>query len=70
MKADERLETKEEKICPRCGKAFICQAKAIVNCFCTRYAIDAETSEYIRGKYAGCLCAACLQELSDKQNLV
>ena len=50
------------KICPACGKAFVCLYKA--GCWCTKYTLSPEKLLWISEKYPDCLCEDCLSMLA------
>ena len=49
--------------CPRCSKPFECRVGSIHNCQCQQVQLSDEERTYIAGQYAGCLCAACMEEM-------
>ena len=53
--------------CPRCGGEFHCGIHDPAPCACTRLRVSSETLRALRAQYNGCLCIACLQELSSPQ---
>lgn len=54
----------EDKHCERCGNTFTCNASSISNCWCGEVQVSAAARSTIAAQYLDCLCAACLQELS------
>ena len=50
--------------CPRCGGGFHCGANDAEPCACTTLALDAPLLADLRARYTGCLCLACLRELT------
>lgn len=53
--------------CPRCGGAFHCGVNDVEPCACTTLLLDDVTLTDLRQRYAGCLCLACLREISATQ---
>jgi len=51
--------------CPRCGGRFTCGAAGPVPCDCFTLKIDADMLADLRERYVGCLCLACLRELTE-----
>jgi len=49
--------------CPRCDAAFGC-AIATGSCWCAEVPLTTENRAQLAGDYDGCLCPACLRELS------
>ncbi|MBL1276024.1 MAG: cysteine-rich CWC family protein [Ectothiorhodospiraceae bacterium] len=56
----------ENKRCPRCGIAFVCQASVIARCQCRAIILTAEQKAFVKQRYMGCLCVACLQSMADE----
>ncbi|WP_343690358.1 cysteine-rich CWC family protein [Chitinophaga sp.] len=52
--------------CPRCKKTFECRVGSILRCQCQTVQLTAEERLYIADNYAGCLCAACMEEMKEK----
>jgi hypothetical protein len=52
-----------EDRCPRCDAAFGCEI-ATGGCWCAQVALDDEQRAQLAAGYDGCLCPACLRELS------
>ncbi|MFD2112890.1 cysteine-rich CWC family protein [Thiorhodococcus fuscus] len=52
------------KVCPRCGRTFLCHAAQIARCDCMKLPLTPATTASIQDRYDDCLCAACLQDLS------
>lgn len=52
-------------VCPRCGGSFHCGANDAAPCPCGTVSLDAATAAALRAGYVGCLCLACLVELSE-----
>ena len=50
--------------CPRCGGSFHCGAGDAEPCACTALQLDEATLAALRQRYTGCLCLACLREIS------
>jgi Cysteine-rich CWC len=48
----------KEKHCSQCGESFECGG--LLGCWCRNVKVDAATLVEMRGKYADCLCPACL----------
>jgi len=53
--------------CPRCGGAFACGMGGSQPCACTTLTLTPELLARLRSQYSGCLCLACLRELSAAQ---
>jgi hypothetical protein len=53
----------ETKICPRCGREFVCKVNRIYLCDCMGVRLSPETVEHIRQLYDSCLCVVCLEAL-------
>ncbi|MBL8475317.1 MAG: cysteine-rich CWC family protein [Methyloversatilis sp.] len=51
--------------CPRCAGRFTCGAAGPAPCDCFTLTIDPGVLADLRERYFGCLCLACLRELSD-----
>jgi hypothetical protein len=49
--------------CPRCDAEFGCGV-ATGGCWCAAVALNAEQRAELAAAYDGCLCPACLRELS------
>ena len=54
--------------CPRCGGDFHCGANDAAPCACTALKLDETTLADLRARYTGCLCLACLREISTAQH--
>jgi hypothetical protein len=54
--------------CPRCAGRFTCGVAGPVPCDCFTLKIDPDLLSDLRERYAGCLCLACLRELTNAQN--
>jgi hypothetical protein len=52
----------KEKRCSKCGERFDCGG--LFGCWCRDVELDRATLANLRGKYADCLCPACLTALS------
>ena len=52
------------KKCPRCGALFVCRHGEIEKCHCTAVTLSPTQREWLRKKYADCLCAECLNAMS------
>lgn len=50
--------------CPRCGGGFHCGAGDAEPCDCTTMPLDDATLADLRQRYTGCLCLACLRDIS------
>lgn len=59
----------ELKSCPRCTQAFECKPGHVASCHCSAVKLSDATYDLIRNKYDDCLCANCLRELSNPQQL-
>ncbi|MGH8582748.1 MAG: cysteine-rich CWC family protein [Gammaproteobacteria bacterium] len=57
----------EDKTCPRCGTRFGCSAGSPLPCQCAGVALSPEESAYVSGRYADCLCVACLRALKTER---
>lgn len=57
-----RAAPKSER-CPRCDTTFGCGI-ATGSCWCAKVALTDADRARIAGAYDGCLCPACLRELS------
>ncbi|WP_126456992.1 cysteine-rich CWC family protein [Sulfuriflexus mobilis] len=55
-----------QQTCPRCQRHFPCRPEAIATCQCRTVELNEAQRRLIRGRYQGCLCAACLQALRDE----
>ena len=53
--------------CPRCSGGFRCGVNDAEPCACTALQFDEATLADLRARYAGCLCLACLREISATQ---
>jgi hypothetical protein len=53
----------ENATCPRCGAVFHCGARDDAPCDCSTVRLDASTLQWLRQRYAGCLCLSCLRAL-------
>lgn len=53
--------------CPRCGGRFTCGAAGPAPCDCFTLKVDPEVLAGLRERYVGCLCLACLRELTFPQ---
>jgi hypothetical protein len=51
--------------CPRCEAAFGCGI-ATGACWCADVVLTPERQAQLAAEYAGCLCPACLRELSSQ----
>ncbi|WP_111629460.1 cysteine-rich CWC family protein [Larkinella arboricola] len=54
--------------CPRCGMAFECKVGSINQCQCVAVQLSEEQRNYIRSRFANCLCANCLREVRTEYN--
>jgi len=50
--------------CPRCGGAFACGAARSAPCACTTVTLSAALQAQLRSQFQGCLCLACLHQLT------
>ena len=57
----------DDSRCPRCGGTFHCGVNDAQPCACTALSLDDATLNDLRQRYAGCLCLACLREVSVTQ---
>ncbi|MBR1626396.1 MAG: cysteine-rich CWC family protein [Bacteroidales bacterium] len=55
-----------KKICPQCGKEFICKHDS--ECFCMRYSINKDNLKILKEKFSDCLCENCLKQYADKDS--
>lgn len=53
----------ENKHCPRCKAALVCNASDVSNCQCSGLVFTAVQKEQIGTAYTDCLCRKCLIEL-------
>jgi len=53
--------------CPRCGGSFHCGANDAEPCACTTLQLAEATLAELRTRYTGCLCLACLRDVSALQ---
>jgi hypothetical protein len=65
----ESMKKHEEKICPRCGKAFECKVGDIINCQCYGIQLDQTVMDFINKNYEDCLCRACMDSLNKENQL-
>uniref|UniRef100_UPI0040571740 cysteine-rich CWC family protein n=1 Tax=Alistipes sp. TaxID=1872444 RepID=UPI0040571740 len=50
-----------QKICPRCGAAFVCCADGdMAQCHCAKVTLSATQRATIKAQYSDCLCNSCL----------
>ncbi|MEO6668721.1 MAG: cysteine-rich CWC family protein [Ferruginibacter sp.] len=61
----ENKHKHEEKICARCGNAFVCKAGDIINCQCHGISCTNEAIEFVSERYDDCLCRGCLVSLNN-----
>ncbi|GAB3906604.1 hypothetical protein GCM10028803_39200 [Larkinella knui] len=54
--------------CPRCGAAFECKVGSINLCQCVAVQLSDDQRNYVRSRFATCLCANCLQEVRTEYN--
>ncbi|MBC7866623.1 MAG: cysteine-rich CWC family protein [Gloeobacteraceae cyanobacterium ES-bin-316] len=59
----------ELKTCPRCKQSFECKVGDVINCQCYAIAVPWQVYDHISQKYDECICAECLQELNQPQQL-
>ena len=57
----------EQKTCPRCNKAFECNAGNIGDCQCNGISLTPEERAFIAENYIDCLCRSCLLELKENE---
>lgn len=57
----------EPERCPRCSGHFTCGAAGPAPCDCFTVKIDPGLLAELRERYVGCLCLACLRELTNAQ---
>ncbi len=60
----------EEKACPRCGNAFECKVGDIANCQCNGIRYSDALITFVNRMYDDCLCRTCLEQLSNKPDLI
>ncbi|HPG79890.1 MAG TPA: cysteine-rich CWC family protein [Piscinibacter sp.] len=53
-----------ESRCPRCGGAFHCGVSDAGPCACTTLTLTPALRAELGTRFRGCLCLACLRELS------
>jgi chorismate-pyruvate lyase len=51
--------------CPRCGGGFHCGVNDAGPCGCTGLVLSDELRAWLRERYSGCLCWACLRQLAE-----
>lgn len=49
------------KVCPHCGRSFICRNKDIFTCQCVEVRLPVEARVAIAELYEDCLCVECLR---------
>jgi hypothetical protein len=57
--------THENKLCPRCKKAFECKPGNITQCQCFSIKLSIEQKAFIEQRYNDCLCENCLATLQN-----
>ena len=63
------MSNKKIKICPRCQQSFECKSKDIKNCQCASVELQPHQFDYVFKQYDNCLCASCLEQLCDKDEV-
>ncbi|HEB67340.1 MAG TPA: hypothetical protein ENI93_05275 [Gammaproteobacteria bacterium] len=58
----------EEKLCPRCRRAFECKSGSILLCQCQTVVLDEAQLAWIAERYDDCLCSRCLREVRSECN--
>ena len=56
----------EEKLCPRCEEKFECKVGSILLCQCSQISLSDNEIDYIKSKYADCLCINCIRFLKEE----
>ncbi|MCQ9372996.1 cysteine-rich CWC family protein [Methyloversatilis sp. XJ19-13] len=51
--------------CPRCAGRFTCGAAGPAPCDCFTLTLDPGLLAELRERYVGCLCLACLREITN-----
>ena len=51
----------EIKVCPHCGRSFVCRNKDIFTCQCVEVRLTVEARVAIAELYEDCLCVECLR---------
>ncbi|PLX09406.1 MAG: hypothetical protein C0596_02375 [Marinilabiliales bacterium] len=46
------------KVCENCGKEFTCAHNS--TCWCLKYTVSRELSDYLKKSFKDCLCEDCL----------
>ena len=54
----------ELSTCERCGAAFGCGAQ-LAGCWCSEIKLGEAARSELSGRYAGCLCRACLESMAE-----
>jgi hypothetical protein len=54
--------------CPRCSGHFTCGAAGPAPCDCFTLTLDPGLLADLRERYVGCLCLACLREITDARS--
>ena len=62
---ESAFSPEQEKICPRCGKKFICRHG--LNCDCMKIKLTPGQSQYLKDNYDDCVCLDCLKDISEEQ---
>ncbi|MDR1156505.1 MAG: cysteine-rich CWC family protein [Bacteroidales bacterium] len=56
-----------KKICPVCGKSFVCRSHDIPNCDCLTVHLSSRARVYLHVHYPDeCLCVDCLKSMNQK----
>lgn len=56
-----------EKICPHCGKAFLCLHDNILKCDCAKIKLSPQSRNWIYNRYGNlCLCVSCLRKIEEE----
>ena len=54
------------KVCPRCGREFVCRKDAPSLCQCAGIVLSERVRAYLKETYKDCLCRECLEEIRSK----
>ncbi len=57
-----------KKRCPNCGKKFSCYHSK--DCWCIKYSLSIEQSNFLHDKYSDCLCEDCLAYFVKNDKLI
>ena len=58
-------ELRRPGTCEACGQNFACEI-SLAGCWCSNVALTDAARAELRGRYASCLCPACLRRYSDE----